>query len=221
MSKKVKIFVIVVLVIAALVGAFSYFGNSAPVPSASALKNSTASAVLPGGGGAVTPVMNTGGTGAFTALLSSINGINLDTSIFSSPAYKALRDYPVSLGTAIIGRQNPFAPIGIDSGSTIAGTLSVQTLAPDKVLSTSGEFGALVTASTTDPVTVVFQYGTSDTFGSATTPTAVTKNGTALFTATALTPATLYYVEAVAVQGSTTATGAIMTFTTAAAAQKH
>jgi hypothetical protein len=219
MSKKVKIIVIVVLVICVIIGAISYFGNNAPVASTSGLTSSAGPiTALPGGGGAIVPDQNGSN---FAALLSSVNTINLDTSIFSDPAYKALRDYPLSLGTAIIGRQNPFAPIGTDSTSGAAGSLQVQTLAPGKVLSTSAEFDALVTTTTTDPTTVVFQYGLDDTFGSATTPTAVTKSGTALFTATGLTPSTTYYVEAVAVQGSSTATGSIMTFTTAAAAQKH
>jgi len=109
---------------------------------------------------------------------------------------------------------------GDGANAQIGAPLQVQTLAPGKVLSSSAEFSALVTSSTTDPVSVVFQYGLSDTFGSATPPTTVTKNGTALFTATGLTPATTYYVEAVAVQGSTTANGDIMSFTTATVVAK-
>ncbi len=219
MNKKVKIFAIVILVIAVLIGAYSYFGNTAPAPTAGSLSTTAGVPLLPGGGGAVTSGVTAGG---FSNVLSgSINGISLDTSVFSNPGYKALRNNPVVLGTATIGRQNPFAPIGTDSGAPQGATLEVQTLAPDKILSTSAEFGALITSTTTAPSTVVFQYGLSDTFGSDTTPVTVSKNNTALFTATSLIPNTLYYVEAVAVQGSTTATGTIMTFTTAAAQPKH
>ncbi len=217
MSKKVKIFGIVGLVLAIIIAVASYFGNSAPVVSNNGL-SSSASTIVPGNGGTVTPSMS---TNAFSGTLASINGINLDTSIFQNAGYKALRDYPVTLGSAVIGRQNPFAPLGSDSATPqTAAPLQVQTLAVGKVLTTSAEFGALVTAATTDPVTVVFQYGTSDAFGSATPPVKVTKNGTAVFTATGLTPGTPYYVEAVAVQGSSTATGSVMNFTTAGT-QKH
>ncbi|MDB5189028.1 MAG: hypothetical protein JWM92_626 [Candidatus Nomurabacteria bacterium] len=217
MNKKVKIFAIIVLVIAVLIGAYSYFGNSAPAASTSSLSTTAGVPLLAGGGGSVTPGLS---TGSFSNVLSGINGITLDTSIFSNSGYKALRDNPVVLGTATIGRQNPFAPIGTDSGAAQA-LLQVETLAPDKILSTSAEFGALITSTTTAPSTVVFQYGLSDAFGSDTTPVAVSKNNTALFTATNLVPNTLYYVEAVAVQGSSTATGTIMSFTTAAAQPKH
>ena len=216
MSKKVKIFVIVVGIIALLILIFSYVGNSAPAASTNGL-SSTAGTVsaIPGGGSLVAPSQN---NSSFSSLLSSINGITLDTSVFSSPAYQALRDNPVVLGTAIIGRQNPFAPIGADaSNPQQAGGLQAQTLAPGKVTGTTAQFGALISASSPGPVTVVFNYGTSDSLTMASTPVTATKNGTALFTATGLTPSTAYYVEAVAVQGSVTATGTIMSFTTAAA----
>ncbi len=229
MSKKVKIFGIVIAIIIVLLIIFTYVGNNnattpATTPSSPAMATASdtttglsssagTQAVVPGGGGAVTSAMS---NDTFTALLSSINSISLDTSIFSNPAYKALRDYPIMLGTAIIGRQNPFAPIGTDTGSSQAATsVSVQTLTPSKVLSTSAELGALATTQSTAPTTVVFQYGTSDALGSATSPVNVTKSGTALFTVTGLTAGTSYYVQAVAVQGSTTATGTLMTFTTA------
>jgi hypothetical protein len=131
----------------------------------------------------------------------------------------ALRDNPVNLGTAVIGRVNPFAPIGSDAANPTQQTLQVETLAPDKVVSTSAEFGALISAALLSPTTVVFEYGTSNALGQSTTSVNVTNNGTALFTATGLTAATTYYVEAVAVQGSSTTTGNIMSFTTAALAQ--
>jgi hypothetical protein len=218
MSKGVKIFAIVAGIIVVLIVVISHVGNSSAPSSDTSLTSSTGTATaLPGGGGAVVPIDS---SSSFSALLSSINSINLDTSIFSNPGYLALRNNPVDLGTAIIGRQNPFAPIGTDTAAPQQqGSLQVQTLAPGKVLSTSAEFGALITAPLLAPTTVVFQYGTSDTLGNASSPVTVSKNGTALFTVTGLAPSTTYYVEAVAVQGSTTTTGTIMSFTTSAAGQ--
>lgn len=218
MSKKVKIFAIVLGIIIVLIVLFSYIGSNsaspAPVASTNGLSTSAAATTaIPGGGSAVTPGLDANN---FSSLLSSISSITLNTSIFSDAGYKALRDYPITLGTAIIGRQNPFAPMGTDIGGSQTGTaITVQTLTPSKVLTTSAEFGALVSAQSTSPSTVVFQYGTNDTVSSASSPVTVTKSGTALFTITGLTPGTTYYVKAVAVQGSTTATGTLMSFTTA------
>jgi hypothetical protein len=218
MSKKVKIFVIVIVVIIVIVIAISAFGSSStPDTSSTGLTSSASGTVIPGGP-ASDPAA--GNANQFSLQLANIKNITLDTSIFSSPAYKALQDNPVVLGTAVIGRVNPFAPIGSDSSVTVAAPiLNIQTLAPSKITSTSASLGALVTISTATPVNIVYNYGTSDQFGSATTPVTVTKTGTALLTITGLTPSTTYYVEAVAVQGSTTATGSIMSFTTTAATQ--
>ena len=215
MSKKVKIFIIVILVIAVLIALFSYIGSKSPAPTdgLTASAPSQSDATLPGGAaGSPSSAANT----QFSSMLSAINGITLDTSLFTSPAYEALRDYPISLGTAVIGRQNPFAPIGDDSSASAAPVLQVQTLTPDKIIGTSAELGALVTVNNTSPVSVVFQYGTTDQFGTASAPVTASQSGTALFTASGLTPATTYYVEAVAVQGSTTATSTVTSFTTAA-----
>ncbi len=217
MSKKVKIFAIVVGIIAVAILAFSYLGNNAPTTNTTGISSTaggTATTSVPGG----IPSQSDAG---FLQVLSTIDSITLDTSIFSNAGYKALRDFPVSLGTAVIGRQNPFAPIGSDSSaSDTANPIQVQTLAAAKITSTSAEFGALVTTGSTATSTVVFQYGLSDTLDSASAPVKVTQNGTALFSVTGLTPATTYYVEAVAVQGSSTATGTIMTFTTAPAQKR-
>ena len=222
MSKKVKTIIIVIVIIILVIAALAYFGNNAaPVAPDTGLTSSAASTgtVVVPGGPASDPAA--GNAANFSSLLSSIDSITLNTSIFTNPAYEALVDNPVILGTAVIGRQDPFAPIGTDAGGDQpAPLLQLQTLAPGKIISNSAEFGALVNVSSvTPPISVVFQYGTSDTFGSATAPVNVTKSGTALLTVTGLIPSTTYYVEAVAVQGSVTATGSIMSFTTTAALQ--
>jgi hypothetical protein len=225
MSKKVKIFAIVVVLISVAILAFSFLGNKTPPANTTGL-STTALTATPAGMSTLPgmPAPNGGAmaTSSFLQVLSTIDSITLDTTIFSDPGYKALRDFPVSLGTAVVGRDNPFAPIGTDSSAGTPDTaMQVQTLAPGKIISTGAEFGALVTTTSTAPTTVVFEYGLDDTFGSSSSPVTVTKNGTALFTATGLTPATTYSVKAVAVQGSATATGSIMTFTTAAAQKKQ
>ncbi len=253
MSKKVKIFALVVVGLAAVIGAFSLFGGSSSdtsmstppttrTPGAASGLSTTAAppggmpggipagvpggmpqgpvAMIPGGPiGMPTGMQTSAAANEFSGLLSSINSISIDTSIFQNPAYKTLRDYPVMLGTDIIGRINPFAPVGTDqSGGTSSTAVSVQTLSPGKVTSTGAELGATITLPDTLSTTVVFQYGISDTFGSTTTPVTITKTGTTLATVTGLSPGTKYFVQTVVVRGSSTTLGNVMTFTTAAPA---
>ncbi len=125
-----------------------------------------------------------------------------------------LRDFPVSLGSDIVGRVNPFAPIGTDLGGGVEQGVSIETLQSGKVTGTTAEFGAQVALPDTVPTTVVFEYGTSDVFGSITTPITVVKNGTVLSTATKLLPETTYYIRALAVRGSMTITGNTTSFVT-------
>ncbi len=214
MSKKVKIFAIVALVIAALIGAYTFFGQSSTsAPSDAALSSSAAKA------GGVAPAVSSAPPSEFSTLLSTIKNINIDTALFVDPAYRALRDYPITLGTDVQGRPNPFAPVGYDSGSISGGALPVmqvqfETIQPSKVTATTAEFGAQALLSNTANATVVFEYGMNDMLGLATAPVTLGTNGTALLRVTNLTPNTRYYVRATLVQGATTTPGNIMTFTT-------
>ncbi len=241
MSKKVKIFALVIVGLSLVIAGVSFLGGSgvpeqtgslsssrntaAPLPGGGALPGATAPAAgaLPGGAPATTipgatPTMLPGGDNGtvneFSSLLSSINSINIDTSLFTNPAYRALRNYPVMLGTDVIGRSNPFAPVGSDSSGGPQAVLEIQTIAPGKVTSTSAEFGALVTLPDSAPVSVVFQYGLNDLFGSATTAVNVTKSGPVLVTVRGLKPGVIYMVQAVAVRGSTTTNANTVSFTT-------
>jgi hypothetical protein len=211
-SKKTKIFAGVVLGIAALIAAFSFLGGSgvSNEPVGADGLSTTGVAALPTGGAG-----DAGSIDQFADLLSTIQSISIDTTIFQDPAYLSLKDHPITLGTDIIGRTNPFVAVGADSGASSTATVAVQTLSAAKITKTTAEFGALVTLSDTAPVVVIFEYGTTDAFGSATSPLTATHSGTTLSTASGLTPGTLYYVRATVVKGSVTATGNTMTFTTA------
>ncbi len=215
MSKKVKVFAIVVLILAFIIGAVSYFGDSSS--STTSVDNALNSSVSKAGGLTSDSTVSEP-VSEFATLLSTINGISIDTDLFNDPAYRALRDYPITLGSDIQGRPNPFAPVGNDSG-LISGSVSVtqvqfETIQPNKITSTTAEFGAQALVSNTDQATVVFEYGLNDILGSATAPIPLSKNGTALFRVSGLSPATTYYVRAVLAQGSNTTPGNIMTFVT-------
>jgi hypothetical protein len=221
MSKKVKIFSIVIIVIALLIWVMSTMGGNDTAPIATPTNKggslTTSVGVRPATGTAVTDA----GTNDFSILLSSINSIDIDTSIFNNPAYKTLRDYPVSLGSDTVGRVNPFAPVGTDQNPGTSTTVEVETLQPGKITATSAEFGAQVTLADTVPVSVVFNYGATDAFGSATAPVTLNKSGTALLTVTGLTPSTQYIVKAIVVRGSITTEGDNVPFATSAPAPRR
>jgi hypothetical protein len=213
MNKKLKIFIIVVVVIIVAIFGMSYLGSK-KIPegsqSTSPLSSTTGVIPLPN----ANKTQSTQASDEFSNLLSSIKRITIDTSLFDNPAYKMLRDFPVALGSDIVGRTNPFAPIGSDIGGVPVQDVFVDTLQSGKVTSTTAEFGAQITIADTVPTSVVFEYGTNDTFGNATSPVVVTKNGTTLVTVTKLIPQTTYYVRAIAVRGSLTTTGNTTSFTT-------
>lgn len=226
MSKKTKIFALVILGIALLIGAGSFFGGSSTKKSTTTGSNPLSSSTAPAGVAGTTRT-TTVVPNDFSVLLSSVKNIVIDTTIFTDPTYKSLRDYPVDLGFENIGRPNPFAPVGVDIG-TISGTgpvapqslLDVQTLQPGKITPTTAEFGARVTMPEGTPVTLTFEYGPTDLFGNVTSPIAIAKTKTELFVITGLLPSTTYYVRAVVVGGSSTSmNGSTMLFTTTAKAR--
>ncbi|MCC7436785.1 hypothetical protein IT402_02850 [Candidatus Nomurabacteria bacterium] len=211
MSRKTKIFALIVLGLAAVIFAISSFSGKEEDTSVNPnnlLISNTGVIPLPGNDN---PIINS--NDEFSKVLSTIKNIVIDTSVLQNPAYILLRDFPVSLGTDSVGRSNPFAPIGVDSPVSTQETL-VQTLQAGKITKTTAEAGAQVSLSSSAPVSVVFEYGTTDTFGSVTPATIVTKNTTVLSTLTGLIPETLYYVRAVAIVGSSTTVANTTSFVT-------
>ena len=216
MSKKIKIFALIVLILAIIIGASAYFGRQSTTDTSTSPLSSSASKAA-----GVPLATNTAAATEFSGILSTIKSIVIDTSVFTDPAYKALRDYPITLGSDTRGRPNPFAPVGYDVGliggmTTPTDTVQFETLQPNKITSTTAEFGAQALLSSTDQATVIFEYGINDLLGSATAPLPLSKGGTALFRVTGLLPSTTYFVRAVLAQGSNTTNGNTMTFMTSA-----
>jgi len=214
-SKKTKRFALIVLGLALVIAVFAFTGKKVPTKTApvgaSSLSTSSGVPVIPGGGG-----VNDGSIDEFSSLLSTVQSISIDTTLFQDPSYLSLRDHPIILGTDLIGRTNPFLAIGTDQATVLSpGVASIQTLQPGKITKTTAELGALVTLPDTSPVSVIFEYGTSsDVFDFGTSPLTATKSGTTLSSITGLTPGTLYYVRASVVKGSISTEGNTMSFTT-------
>ena len=94
-----------------LAGGFYYFFN----------KNTPEEANITSSSAPSNPAVNS----ANNLPATSISGINLDTSIFSNPAFLSLRDSSVILiPRGNEGRPNPFAPIGIDKVPDTLNTIS-------------------------------------------------------------------------------------------------
>ena len=61
-------------------------------------------------------------------LLDNLNKVALDESIFSNNIFTSLVDFERPIQDQVIGRPNPFAPIGLDSSGSVLpqGTSSVR-----------------------------------------------------------------------------------------------
>jgi len=56
------------------------------------------------------------------SLLLELKSITLDTGVFESKAFNALKDFGVTLEPEPVRRVNPFAPIGVDEVTTEGGS---------------------------------------------------------------------------------------------------
>lgn len=53
-------------------------------------------------------------------MLLALRAISLDGTVFTNPAFIALKDYSTQIQPEPVGRQNPFAPIGVGGGTAAA-----------------------------------------------------------------------------------------------------
>jgi hypothetical protein len=54
--------------------------------------------------------------GNLLPLLMELRKVELEASIFSSPAFRSLQDFSQELVPEPVGRRNPFAPLGVEIG---------------------------------------------------------------------------------------------------------
>lgn len=106
------------------------------------------------------------------AQLAQLQKIHLDGSLFSSAAYKSLEDFTVNVASQPEGRPNPFAPIGKDDPTLLAGLTRTATSAdemkPEASVATSTSVATTTGSATTST--------TNNTAGSQTTVTPTTGN---------------------------------------------
>jgi hypothetical protein len=213
MSKKVRNFAIIILIIALIIGVLTIIDNSSSTDTAT-VDNSLVS-----NKGAGITTQNDGSSQVandeFSDILASITGLDIDTTIFEDPSFKALRDFPIFLGTDTVGRVNPFAPIGSDAEAIFSG-IQFQTIQPIEVTASSATLVAQINIPGNDDLTAFFEYGLTESFGTSTGPIKFTPNGTASFSVSELLPGKKYYVRSTLASGSDTIAGNTVTFTTKA-----
>ncbi|MEK7564431.1 MAG: hypothetical protein AAB510_02585 [Patescibacteria group bacterium] len=113
--KKLKNILIFTAIAGIFLLIFIFFVKKSPEESGNLVTTSPSGSVVP----TDTNVADSTITQEFLTLLLSVEGIKLDATIFSNPAFTSLRDSTIILnpdGTE--GRPNPFAPIGSDKVST-------------------------------------------------------------------------------------------------------
>jgi hypothetical protein len=104
LTDKTWIWVTVIIIVAA-VGYF-YLSGSSATPNGALLSSSGPDSAVVGA--------------QDLALLQQIQSLKIDTSIFSDPGYRTLRDYSVAIPSVNVGRPNPFAPLPGFSSSASA-----------------------------------------------------------------------------------------------------
>ncbi len=124
MQSSGKSFIVGIILVVGAVIYYFYQAGGAPVSPDSSLTSTSGSSLILGGG--------SGGVGSeVLALLSTIRGLNIDTSFFQSPMYLSLTDFTVIIPVENVGKANPFVPLG---GPTISQDTSMtQSLASTTV----------------------------------------------------------------------------------------
>jgi hypothetical protein len=121
MKPKIKNIIIFGSIFAIIAAVYVIFFRSAPAPS------------LVGTSGApvTSAPVSSQASQEFLALLLNIRSIKLDDSIFSNPAFGVLQDYTIILvPEGNEGRQNPFAPIGVDFSAAATAAPAEATAVP-------------------------------------------------------------------------------------------
>ena len=118
--KKFKILIIIIVVLVVAFIAYTIYTNASPAADSASLQKTTVNGALPTttipGTGSAVP--NNELAKSFVDQLLAIQNINLKISFFTDPVFVGLVDNHKGIDPQPIGRPNPFAPIGQDSGQS-------------------------------------------------------------------------------------------------------
>ena len=97
-KKHKKLFIILIVVIIGFI-VYSFFFTGSSDDDAPLVSESAAASDASGG--------------ELLVLLNTLKGIDLDTGIFEDTTFRSLIDFSVEINPEPVGRDNPFAPIGV------------------------------------------------------------------------------------------------------------
>jgi hypothetical protein len=151
---------------------------------------------------------------SFLTTLVSLKKITIDTSLFSSKSFTALKNNAVKIDQMEPGRSNPFAPINTSKIKNVATTVSkVVTEQPTQITNSTAILNGTVNVANgvTD---LYFEYGTTESLGTTTTTVQQSLVGTFIKNVSGLNPKTNYFFKACAKINSVATCGEVVSFTT-------
>jgi hypothetical protein len=152
---------------------------------------------------------------SFVNSLTSLTKINIDTNLFTSPAFISLKDNTVQLDSNInTGRPNPFAPIDSSVSYNSNNTLSpVITGQPTQITNNSAVFNGAFNLPV-GSATAYFEYGTTEAMDKTTISVEQSLIGTFVRKVTGLASQTTYFFRAVVRVNGLPQYGDVVSFTT-------
>jgi len=88
-----------------------------------------------------------------SSAISQINSLKLDRGVLDDPVVKNLKDHSKPIIAEPVGRKNPFAPIGQDSGNSASSTISSTSTAGLKINTATSTTGTTLQKTSTSTVT--------------------------------------------------------------------
>jgi hypothetical protein len=155
MKGQTKNIIIIVIVAAVLMLAYFLFFKSSPAEPD--LTTSAGGSALPAGS---TSDQGSAAGSEFLSMLLNVKSIQLNDSIFNDPAFASLHDSSITLTPdAVIGRPNPFAPIGTDLPPTPTPTsTTTTTTAPIDMAAITGITAPVTGAVPTSTISSTTEY---------------------------------------------------------------
>ena len=209
MHRRYSKFLIASFVAIVMFGVYSYFYNHLQ----SEASDSPITSSL--GGGATNTqgiTTNTNSDTAFINNLTSLNTLQIDTTLFNDKGFSLLVDNNISLAPVPYGRPNPFAPTDKTATSGSKNSYTIKTSDASSVKTTSAILNGSLEGATSS--NIYFEYGTTNSLGKTTTKVIPSLVGNFAYNLTSLTPKTTYFFRAAASVGGTIVYGDIMSFST-------
>ncbi len=106
MNQKTKqIIIIIIVIVISFIGFKMFFANDEPTDVALVSEGTNPQVFVDGQ--------------AILILLDKLKQVTLDDSIFASPAFTNLVSFERPIQSQVLGRQNPFLPIGVDTAGAV------------------------------------------------------------------------------------------------------